>query len=76
MTDMTETVIENCNICGGDRNSFVRASYRGPGGRWYSVLEHDDGHPGMLRLQWFKCAAPVLVFTKGSERIEELLGRR
>ena len=27
MTDMTETVIENCNICGGDRNSFVRASY-------------------------------------------------
>ena len=31
MTDMTETVIENCNVCGGDRNSFVRASYRGAG---------------------------------------------
>ena len=44
MTDMTKTVIENCNICGGERNSFVRASYEtrtrsGDGRVWDTTMD-------------------------------------
>lgn len=41
---MAETVIENCNTCGGSRNSFVRASHstRGDdGGRFFWVVRMD-----------------------------------